>query len=189
MMIGAPRSLDSGGLGTLPQYSVAMPPPQAAKPQGHNWAAILADTLFGLAGRPGIYPAQMERQREEQSALERGDEQYRRQRADHQADQQAEWDHQRPTGYAAELAAAGIGGDEATKLLQQHARNSADPFVSIPMENGTFNGPRSDFYSQFGNRAAPAPATSPVGKLHPMGGAGPQTPHNFPGRRSYPLYR
>ncbi len=57
---------------------------------GNRIVGILADALSGAAGQPGQYAQRMERQRQEQTAFERGEEQYQRRRADAVTDREAE---------------------------------------------------------------------------------------------------
>lgn len=57
---------------------------------GNILVGILADALSGAAGQPGHYAQTMERRREEQTALERGEVQYQRRRADELTDRQTE---------------------------------------------------------------------------------------------------
>jgi len=198
--------------------NVTLPPRSAGpgydKPSGWKLAAgILSDALSGAMGRPGQYAAMQNQQRQEQTAFERGEEQYRRQRTDALSDDQRNYDqaiqlkqwerdNRQPTGYAAELEQAGIFGDERTRLLQQRARNSADPYVTVPMSNGTFSGPRSDFQARFGGGVTspkpPPPQTAieelrrdpsaareldevcgPGAAARAMGGAGSSAPRNF----------
>lgn len=65
--------------------------PGYEKPRGWKLAAgIFADAMSGLAGQPGQFAPMMERRRQEQTAFERGEEQYRRRRSDELADRMAE---------------------------------------------------------------------------------------------------
>lgn len=79
--------------------------PQVSLPQGRpagpgyerptGWrlaAGIFADALSGAAGQPGMFAATQERRRQEQTAFERGEERYRREREDSMADYRAKKD-------------------------------------------------------------------------------------------------
>ena len=96
MMLGQRRpmfddmEMDTGPLGA-PLPPIAPPSPAKKK---LNWGAIIADALSGLAGQQGQYPQRMAREREEQSAYERGEQQYQRRRADQLADQTEAEDRQ-----------------------------------------------------------------------------------------------
>jgi len=213
------QSVPNAGPMTLNVPKFALPAPSAGpgydspRKEATPWLGILADTLSGAMGRPGQYAAMQNQRRQEQTAFERGEEQYRRQRTDALSDDQRNYDqaiqlkqwerdNRQPTGYAAELEQAGIFGDERTKLLQQRARNSADPYVTVPMSNGTFSGPRSDFQARFGGGVTspkpPPPQTAieelrrdpsaarefdemfgPGASAQALGGAGSSAPRNF----------
>ena len=83
----APMKLDVPHV-TLPAGRPAAPGYE--RPTGWRFAAgILGDALAGAAGQPGMFAATMERRRQEQTAFERGEEQYRRQRADSVSDYRA----------------------------------------------------------------------------------------------------
>ncbi len=64
---------------------IAVPQAAPAKPK-INWLGVLADALSGAAGQPGMYAQRMQQERREQSALERGEEQYQRRRMDDRED-------------------------------------------------------------------------------------------------------
>ncbi len=101
-MSNPPSSL----LSVLDQPSaMAQNVPQPSLPQGRpagpgyerptGWrlaAGIFADALSGAAGQPGMFAATQERRRQEQTAFERGEQQYRRQREDSMADYRAKKD-------------------------------------------------------------------------------------------------
>lgn len=60
-------------------------------PRGWKLAAgILGDALAGAAGQPAQFAPMMERRRQEQTAFERGEQQYQRRRTDEIADRMAE---------------------------------------------------------------------------------------------------
>jgi len=50
--------------------------PSAPAKQKINWMGVLADALSGAAGQPGQYAAGLRQERKEQSAYERGEQQY-----------------------------------------------------------------------------------------------------------------
>ena len=192
MMIGAkpnPYYPTSDGATTLANYNVAMPP--ASSPSsGHkvNWLGVLADALAGAAGMPGYFAESQQKKKDEQTAFDRGEQQYRIHRQDSNDDWQKRQDyeqaHKDPTGYAAELAQAGYapGTPDYISKLRDHVNNSLDPFVTVPMANGTFSGPRSEYLRQFGGGAPAAPMT-PVGRLRPLGGQTPPASGGFPRNR------
>lgn len=76
--------VDTGASPSMPTMTNPIPaPPTFAPPkEGHNWIGILADALSGLSGNGPIYAPMAERRRQEQTAFERGDEQYRTRRQD-----------------------------------------------------------------------------------------------------------
>lgn len=71
-----------------------LPTLQAPKPK-INWMGILADALSGLAGNGPIYAPMAARRQDEQTAFERGEEQYRRRRDDSLRDQMQLLDYKR----------------------------------------------------------------------------------------------
>lgn len=108
----------------------------------------------------------------------------------------------KPSGYTAELMAAGIdpNSDEGKGLLRQKAMNSADPFVTMSNPQGSYFGPRSGLPGALGIAppvpTAAAPAAPKAGDVvggyqymggepgdqnnwKPAGGAGSQGPATF----------
>jgi hypothetical protein len=70
-----PPIADAPGGFNLPEL------PTLKAPHSHNWIGILADALSGLAGGPGIYAPMAERRAQEQTAFDRGEEQWRSHRS------------------------------------------------------------------------------------------------------------
>jgi len=154
-------------------------PPQsataAAKPK-INWMGVLADALSGAAGQPGQYAAGLRQERKEQSAYERGEQQYQRRRMDSREDDDRNAQQQR-------------------EFYDYKLANPGDPFISVPMANGVFNGPRSQFYAQYGGGGGGQPSAPPSGPAawadgpqSPQGGQAAPPPATFPGldpRRPY----
>src|SRR5690242_21634220 len=73
----------------VPNVPIAAPKPKI------NWAGIIADAIAGALGQPGQYAARVNRQQEEQTAFERGEEQYQRHRHDNFNDQMSLLEYQR----------------------------------------------------------------------------------------------
>lgn len=181
MMLGSRRPVVNGidplapAPALPPAYAVeAMPimsgagdmapmPAPADNGRSREWAGILADGLLGLAGRQGVYAPMMERRRQEQTALEAGEQRYQRQRADSRDD--FLWKQQNeaktPTGFAGELVQAGYqpGTPEYVAKLQQHVANRLDPSVTVPIGDRLYVGPRSGLGMATG--AAPGPISAP----------------------------
>lgn len=93
MMLGQKRPFDPNAymgqvdLGSLPvpvsgSPIVADNLPTFEKKPGVNWVGVLADALSGLSGNGPIYAPMAERRRQEQTAFERGEQQYRTRRQD-----------------------------------------------------------------------------------------------------------
>lgn len=155
---------------------------------GFDWSrtlGILADGLSGAAGMPGLYGQRMERQRAEQSAFERGEQQYQRSRRDGMDDWQAKERFKATQGPDGELAdalrASGVlpGTPEWTQAFKTRAQNLTDPIVNIPLPGGdVYMGPRSGM----GAMQQPAPQRPAIGQRHPgfQGGAAPSGTGNFP---------
>ncbi len=182
-MIERPTMLDA------PPIAVPQAP---AKPK-INWMGILADALSGAAGQPGQYAASMREQRREQSALERGEQQYQRRRLDDQTDwmarQQYENANRRPTGFGAELAEAGYvpGTPEYNQRMQTRIANQLDPIVNMNTPSGYYMGPRSGMTSSgtSSNNAKPTPPPQAIEELRRNPGAASQFDEIFGQGASY----
>ncbi len=183
-------------IGARPMFQ--MDAPDVALPRGTapakpkvNWMGVLADALSGAAGRPGQYAASMQQQRQEQSAFERGEQQYQRRRLDDRDEWQYRQENERraPTGYAAQLVAENIDpqSPEGQAALRAHRTRSDDPFITVPTPQGVYSGPRSDFLARFGGGATPAASTNGpaawADPLAPQGGQSQPATGNF--RRPY----
>jgi hypothetical protein len=110
------------------------PVPQIAPPKpGHNWIGILADALSGLAGGPGIYAPMAERRAQEQSAFERGEQQYQTHHSQDLADQYKLLDYKRlhpDDALSQSLDQAGIT-DPVER--QKYYKANADRLTAPPM--------------------------------------------------------
>lgn len=91
--LGAPIVPPAGPVTALPATPPAYPVPPAYTPMPAgekikpNFMGILADALSAAAGMQPQYAPELRRRKAEQTALERGEQQYRRR----QADDRAEW--------------------------------------------------------------------------------------------------
>lgn len=149
---------------------VAPIPMQAPAKPKPNWMGILADALAGAAGRPAMYAQQQYQQRAEQSALERGEEQYQRRRMDNREDRIWERDNTPKSPYRWESNDGSLmemGQDGNPRLVYQ------DP---TPKEKWVFD-PVRGYVNINAGSAAP---TAPVGRLTPLGGQTPPASGNFP---------
>jgi hypothetical protein len=72
--------VDTGANPAMPAAPnpIAPPPTFAPPKEGHNWVGILADALAGLSGNAPIYAPMMERRRQEQTAFDRGEQQWQK---------------------------------------------------------------------------------------------------------------
>ncbi len=180
MMIGARNPFPDMIPGPMTDMPIAVPPQMSAPPaQGGkpkiNWLGVLADALAGAAGRPGPYAQSMERQRQEQTAYERGEQQYRRQRADSRDDflwkQQNE--NRAPDEFTRLMDAAGITPDQRPGMYKQALDRKINPPRTIVMADGTV--------MELPGGASPMPVPqAPIGPLTPIGGPMPQASGGFP---------
>jgi hypothetical protein len=142
--------------------AVVMPPPAPAQEKPKvNWIGILADALSAAAGQAPAYRQRLERERAEQSAFERGEQQYRRRLADQRAEKQWEWENAPKSPYRWESNDGSLmemGPDGNARLVYQ------DP---TPKEKWVFDPVRG--YVNI-NALSPSVPTAPVGKLTPLGG-------------------
>lgn len=164
-----------------------------AKPK-INWGVIIADALSGLAGQQGHAAEGLMRRRDEQTALERGEEQYRSRRADANDDWRTHQDYEdanrQPTGYQGDLVAQGLvpGSPEFISAMTEYNTNRRDPMQMFSMgDNGFAYAPRSQGATILGGAPTPAP-TGPVGGWadEPGGQASP-APATFPPKKRIPL--
>ena len=145
-----------------PQYQ--LPPTAPAKPK-INWMGVLADALSGAAGQPGQFAASMRQQQAEQTAFERGEQQYRTHRADSLADQRSLYDYKaaHPDDQLSqylELARTAANPEDRAAYKAKVAAMTAPPMMS------------AQGFDEQGN---------PVMRFFPRGGASPSSPTNFPG--------
>lgn len=180
----APQS-SSASMFNMNVPNVALP---AGQPKPHFFgqggggraiAGAIGDYLLQMNHMDPIYAKAMA----EQSALERGDQQYQLHRRDANDDwlshQQYEDAHRQPTGYGGQLAEAGYapGTSDYSRRMQAHV-NGDDAFITVPLPDGrTFSGSRADYLKLFGGGNAPS---GPTGPLTPIaGGPTPQASGNF----------
>lgn len=156
--------------------------PELKTPAKHNWIGILADALSGLAGGGPIYAPMAARRQDEQTAFERGEEQYQRRRKDNLEDQ-----------YSLLAYKQGHPDDQLTQYLDlagisdpaQRAnfyRQKAEAMTAPPMMSAQGVDEQGNPVLRFFPRAAPVPKiipTLPPGVV-PLGGAGSQAPRPFP---------
>lgn len=184
MMIGQRRPpwLDAGiheNPMTVAAPQITMPV-AAAKPKflgqggvGRSIAGALGDYLLQMNGMRPIYAPL----RAEQSAFERGEQQYQRRRMDDREDWQwKEQNQQRaPSEFDRMMDAAGVPADQRPGMYRQALERKINPPRTIVMADGTV--------MELPGGASPFPAVppAPIGPLTPIGGgAGPQTPPTFP---------
>ncbi len=179
----APMSVDTPQFALPPAAPMApamAPMAPAGKPKV-NWMGVLADALAGAAGQPGMYAQRMARERQEQTALERGEQQYRRQRADTLSDDERnyqqqvslkEWERRNPNDDVTRMMdLAGIPHDQRPALYGQALQRKINPPTFIPgvgLVQGAGGGSPTD---------APRPLTD---EEMDAGGAGPLPPRRFP---------
>ncbi len=185
----APMSVDTPQFALPPAAPVAPAMAPAMAPAGKpkiNWMGVLADALAGAAGQPGQYAQRMERQRQEQSAFERGEQQYQRQRADALSDDERnyqqqvslkQWDRANPNDDVTRMMdLAGIPADQRPALYGQALQRKINPPTFIPGV-GLVQGAGMGAYPAPAAPSAPRPLTD---EEMDAGGAGPQTPRRFP---------
>ncbi len=180
----APMAVDT------PQFALPPATPPAAPKPKVNWMGVLADALSGAAGQPGQYAQRMARERQEQSAFERGEQQYQRQRADALSDDERNYqqqislaDYKRAnpdddlTQY---MNLSQNDPDPARRAIYQQkvSAMTAPPMMSAQGFDDAGNPVMRFFPRAPAQQAAPS---APVGRLTPIGGgAGPQVPRRFP---------
>ncbi len=167
----------------VPQFALPpAPSPAAAGKPKVNWMGVLADALAGAAGQPGQYAQRMAREQQEQSAFERGEQQYQRQRADALSDDERnyqqqvslkQWERANPNDEMTRMMdLAGIPHDKRPALYGQALQRKINPPTWIP---GIGLVP--------GGAGGAAPSTgAPLtdADIDGMGGAEPQAPRTFP---------
>lgn len=171
---------------------IAQPPGPTAQPKSKiNWMGVLADALAGAAGKPGMYAQQMYRQREEQSALERGEQQYQRRRMDSREDRIWERDNTPKSPYRWEsndgsLMEMGQDGlvrraykDPTPKMMQVPGvdanGNPVMRLVPMPQAQDTPTGPVGGWADEPGGQTPPASGNFPSGNpLDPNLGQSPR---------------
>lgn len=129
-MLGQTRGVDRGLQFNLPTAQAREKP---------NWIGILADALSGLSGNGPIYAPMAERRRQEQTAFERGEQQYRTRRQDVLADDDRDYQQQlslldykraHPDDQLSQyMDAAGIPADQRPGIYRQ----KVDALVAPPM--------------------------------------------------------
>ncbi len=117
----------------IPQalMQAASAPPAPAKPK-INWLGVLADALSGAAGQPGQYAASMREQRREQSALERGEEQYQRRRMDNREDKIWERDNTPRSPYRWESNDGSLMEMGPNGLVRQVYKDPTPKMIQVP---------------------------------------------------------
>lgn len=171
----------------MPQMAAPTAPDIAlpAQHQGINWLGVLADALSGAAGQPGMYAQRTERQRAEQTALERGDQVYRTHRADDNADwmSRQQWELQNKPDPTIAALTSYMGLTPEQKVAYKEMHPGLDPDVAMSLGGDRFySGPRSGLgLALSGGQPAPA-AGSPLPPKHrlvPIGGPGSPAPATF----------
>lgn len=145
----------------VPPVNQASPP----KPKV-NWAGVIADALSGLAGQPGQFAEMQARRKEDQTAYERGDEQWRRHHNIETQDARSLLDYKRNLGpddqFSQYLDAAGIPTAQRPALYQKRVDNMvAPPMMSAPGVDEQGN-PVMRFFPRATPQGAGAP---PVGTV------------------------
>lgn len=157
-----------------------LPTLQAPQPK-HNWVGILADALSGLAGGPGIYAQRAFAEKQQQTAFERGEEQYQRRHSQELADQYGLLDYKRlhpDDALSQALDQAGIT-DPAER--QKYYKADVERRTAPPMMSAQGVDEQGNPVMRFFPRAQPMPQVIPAlppGAV-PIGGAGSQAPRPF----------
>lgn len=206
-MIGSPRGFGYGnGMpmdpvgGTAPMFGMDVPQvspfaPAAPKKAGVNWLGVIADALSGAAGQPGQFAARQERQRAEQTAFERGEQQYRQHRADSNADWQSHQDyentHRAPSEFDNLMDRAGIPVQDRPGYYKQALQARVDPMAQVTLPNGAgmYVGPRSGIAGALGGGSQVPPIGAEVDDPRGAGGQSSNTTGGFPFDPLRPLYR
>ncbi len=152
---------------------------QPAKPKffgeggvGRAIAGNIGDFLLQQSGMDPIYMPNMLQQRDMAERARMADQK----RMQDREDMQWEWQNKpreapQPTEYERIVRASGLPEQEQLKLLQDYARNRANPVQGVPYTDAQGNsGIQFIRPGQMqGGQAAPS---APVGKLTPLGGSG-----------------
>ncbi len=182
MMIGQRRpswqDTFAGGMSAAPVLDVPqIEMPERAQPsrQKPNWAGIIGDVLLSLGGQAPRYAPMMERQRQEQSEFERGEQQYQRRRMDSREDKIWERDNTPKSPYRWEANDGSLMEMGPDGLVRQAYK---DPTPKMQTVQG---------FDEQGNPVlrfiAPPQAPQIIDKLPPgvvpLGGAGSSAPRTF----------
>jgi hypothetical protein len=175
-------------LGMGPEFTAGftMPPAAPAKPK-FDWMAVLADALSGAAGMQPMAAQRLTQERREQTALERGEQQYRRRREDERSDFMWKDDYARAHPDPSPMLRDAQSWMQMTpeqRAAYQAAKEITSPDIATTLPNGQFYaGPRSGLAAALGGAQTTAPTPPKPTDLEPIGtgGAGPPAPRRFPG--------
>ena len=181
MMLGQRKPFDPNAPQYMPQVNLGAPDmtpfpamqadnlPTMTKKPGVNWLGVLADALAGAAGHPGPYGAQMAREREQQTAFDRGEEQWQKHHQTDVADQMKLLDYKRahpddPITQALDLA--GITDPAQRKQYYVNAldkKTEDDPIVTLTLPGDhIYSGPRSGLATALTGAAPASPLSDNV---------------------------
>ena len=135
---GLPGATPMGGVGDFispeTRNILDTAPPAKAGFGARDVVGIIGDALSAMGGGQGVYTQMKLRERDTQQRLQMA----KQQRQADMEDWRAKFDYERqfpkeaqPTEFERILDAAGFGPEEKLRLLQQRARNTADPLQAV----------------------------------------------------------
>jgi len=138
---------------------------------GRAIAGTIGDFLLQQSGMDPVYLPNVLQQRDAEERARM----FEQKRIAEREDKQWEWQNKpketpQPTEYERIVRASGLPEPEQQKLLQDYARNRANPVQGVPFTDAQGNS-GIQFIRPGQMQGAEVP-TAPVGKLRPLGGSG-----------------
>jgi len=139
-------------------------------------AGILGDTLLTLGGGEAIFAPMMHQRKMQEEDARLRQQMAQQQRMQKREDMQWEWQNKpkeapNPTEFERILAASGLPQEQQIQLMQDYARNRANPVQGVPFTDEQGNS-GIQFIRPGAMQAPQGAPTAPVGKLRPIGGSG-----------------
>jgi len=139
---------------------------------GRAIAGTIGDFLLQQSGMQPIYGPTVLQQRDAEERARMA----QQQRMQRREDMQWEWQNKpkeapNPTEFERILAASGLPQEQQIQLMQDYARNRANPVQGVPFTDEQGNS-GIQFIRPGAMQAPQGAPTAPVGKLRPIGGSG-----------------